>query len=266
MYPRLYEKSNRSDILAAVMNIVFIDSEREFFSNDERYLHIMRVLKKKVDDTFTAGIKNGPEGIARITRIDEKGLTFTFEALRPMRPLLPICMIVGFPRPIQLRRLLRDLASVGARKIMLAGTDLGEKSYRESRLADPEVARKNILDGCIQAGATAIPELSIDSSVEQVLTRVRKSSVKILLDVVPLAAPISSLDFSNVNEDNPLVLAIGSERGWTERERALFKDDGFIVCSLGDRILRTETAATAALAVAAACTKKWKKENESRSN
>jgi 16S rRNA U1498 N3-methylase RsmE len=48
-------------------------------------------------------------------------------------------------------------------------------------------------------------------------------------------------------------LAIGPERGWSERERGLFRDRGFAAFGLGPRILRTETAtilATGMLALA----------------
>ena len=42
------------------------------------------------------------------------------------------------------------------------------------------------------------------------------------------------------------ISAIGSERGWTDRERKLLEDNGFIRCGMGERIMRTETAATVA--------------------
>jgi RsmE family RNA methyltransferase len=44
----------------------------------------------------------------------------------------------------------------------------------------------------------------------------------------------------------PLLCAIGAERGWTHRERELLTAQGFTLCSLGARVLRTETACTAA--------------------
>jgi RsmE family RNA methyltransferase len=44
-----------------------------------------------------------------------------------------------------------------------------------------------------------------------------------------------------------VVLAIGPERGWSDRERQLFAAAGFTRLSLGPRALRTETACTAAL-------------------
>jgi RsmE family RNA methyltransferase len=47
----------------------------------------------------------------------------------------------------------------------------------------------------------------------------------------------------------PVVLAIGTERGWTEAELGQFLESGFALCSLGDRILKTETAAAVAVSV-----------------
>lgn len=47
-------------------------------------------------------------------------------------------------------------------------------------------------------------------------------------------------------------IAIGPEGGWAPDEEALFDANGWQAVSLGPRILRAETAAITALAVAAA--------------
>jgi 16S rRNA (uracil1498-N3)-methyltransferase len=47
-----------------------------------------------------------------------------------------------------------------------------------------------------------------------------------------------------------VLLALGPEGGWTEDELALFSKSGWISASLGDTILRAETAAIAATAIA----------------
>jgi 16S rRNA (uracil1498-N3)-methyltransferase len=51
--------------------------------------------------------------------------------------------------------------------------------------------------------------------------------------------------------DNGIVLAVGPEGGWTEDELQLFRQAGWIPASLGNTILRAETAAMAATAVVA---------------
>jgi RsmE family RNA methyltransferase len=44
----------------------------------------------------------------------------------------------------------------------------------------------------------------------------------------------------------PVLCAIGAERGWTDRERELLTESGFTLCSMGTRVFRTETACTVA--------------------
>jgi RsmE family RNA methyltransferase len=48
----------------------------------------------------------------------------------------------------------------------------------------------------------------------------------------------------------PVVVAVGSERGWSGRERDLLERAGFARLSLGKRALRTETACVIAAALA----------------
>ena len=236
------------------MNIVLFEGEPFFSRNDARCQHIKKVLRKDVGDSFFAGLVNGPEGIATITHMDEAGLKFDFHPDHEMRPLYPVHVIIGFPRPIQLKRLLRDVASLGVSSVCLTGTELGEKSYRESTLVDRGAARESLLEGCMQAGSTAVPSLEMYESVADVLSVLggRPDYRYFLLVMVDPDCSLIRAPLEGVSSDNPLVLAIGSERGWTAAERNLFRNAGFTVCSMGSRILRTETAATAALGIALA--------------
>lgn len=253
MYFRLYEKSICFGILPDTMNIILFDDEPFFPRNDTRYQHIKKVLRKKSGDSFFAGIINGSEGLATITRFDDSGLWFDFSPETLMRSLYPVCLIVGFPRPIQLKRLLRDVSSLGVAQIFLTGTELGEKSYRESTLVDRGAARESLIEGCMQAGGTAIPILEMFDDVTEALSSIGLSQ-RIVLDTTHPECNLIHAPFGEISSKRPLVLAIGSERGWTDRERNVFSSSGFISCSLGTRILRTETAATVALGIALAKT------------
>jgi 16S rRNA (uracil1498-N3)-methyltransferase len=69
---------------------------------------------------------------------------------------------------------------------------------------------------------------------------------------IVLAEFEKQVTLKEVLHDHPardIVLAFGPEGGWTESELELFRNAGWISASLGDTILRVETAAIAALAV-----------------
>jgi RsmE family RNA methyltransferase len=70
----------------------------------------------------------------------------------------------------------------------------------------------------------------------------------IYADNAPGARSIADL-FRETGRLSGAIIAIGSERGWSERERALFQERGWTALSLGSRALRTETACVAAAAL-----------------
>lgn len=219
---------------------------------DERAQHIIKVLHKKTGDSFTAGIVGGASGVARIISIDDSGISFDFTAAGDGKPLSQLEMIIGFPRPIQLKRLLRDIAALGVGRVHLTGTDLGEKSYMQSTLVERGAAYKMLLDGTVQAGSTHVPELCLYKTLDECLDAAGNEGLLLALDNVNPSARLADAVKQKKNvvtKGARVVAAIGSERGWTDRERRLLEAQGFVRCGMGERIMRTETAATVAGAI-----------------
>lgn len=219
---------------------------------DERAQHILKVLHKKAGDTFTAGIISGQSGTAVIRSINDNGISFDFTPEGEGKPLSTLEMIIGFPRPIQLKRLLRDIAALGVARVHLTGTDLGEKSYMQSNLVEHGAAYKMLLDGTVQAGSTHVPELCLYKTLDECLETVGAGGLLLALDNVnPVARLADTVKQKKnvVTEGARVVAAIGSERGWTDRERSLLESKGFVRCGMGERIMRTETAATVSGAI-----------------
>ena len=224
---------------------------------DERAQHILKILHKKEGESFSAGIIGGQAGTAVIKKIsvEEKKssdgkktfkggkIYFDFTPESDGKKLYPLKMIIGFPRPIQLKRLLRDMASLGVQEVHLTGTELGEKSYLKSDLATKGEAEKFLLDGSIQAGSTQVPKLFIHQTLKNCLEQIYLEGKLFALDNIE---PSQSLSCALKEKPQKAIAAIGSERGWTNSERQLFKQNGFELLSMGKRILRTETASTVA--------------------
>lgn len=224
---------------------------------DQRAEHIIKFLHKTVNDTFFAGIINGKSGNATITKVDSDFLYFEFNEGLESKPLAPLIMIIGFPRPIQLKRLLRDMSALGVLEVHLTQTQLTEKSYLKSNLLENGGAEKMLLDGTVQAGSTFVPKLVFHQSVKECIeyfnSKMNNQIVKkIALDNVNATCSLSST-LKNIDDcelkDKNILAAIGSERGWTYEERLLLEQNGFIRCSMGSRIMRTETASTVAGAI-----------------
>lgn len=229
------------------MNIcLFTDEEikQPLSKKDDRAEHLIKVLHKKEGDSFTAGIIGGKSGIATITDISQTDIFFTFKPDGDGKPLTHLVMIIGFPRPIQLKRLLRDVAALGVREVHLTGTELGEKSYMQSNLVERGSAYKMLLDGTVQAGSTHVPELFLHKTLSECLESV-KGDVLLCLDNINPACSLNAATFG-LDSNKTVVAAIGSERGWTDKERAVLESAGFKRCGMGKRIMRTETAATVA--------------------
>ncbi len=217
---------------------------------DERAEHLIKVLHKKKGESFTAGIIGGKSGTAVITEISD-AVYFEFTETGNGKPLENCIMIIGFPRPIQLKRLLRDIAALGVKEVHLTGTELGEKSYMKSNLVERGSAYKMLLDGTVQAGSTHVPELFMHQTLTECLESLEKTdgtectTVKLGLDNVRPSVSLSEA-LLNARGFECAVAAIGSERGWTDRERDMLERHGYILCGMGERIMRTETAATVA--------------------
>ena len=285
------------------MNIILLRQEElsdgnfSFAKTDERFLHIKKVLKFGVGAVFKAGIIDGEKGTAEITSFSDELLTARFTSSEDagggddVSALPPIRLILGFPRPIQLRRILRDVAGLGIEALYLTGTELGEKSYLKADIAAETEIERLLIDGCSQAGDTHIPKVYRAYSVRHFFDRyeddIRPDHLRAVLDV-PFQVEQDKIDQAHIErksiEQNRIVhgensnlytpaiyplpqlqwdgaktlwLAVGNERGWSLNERLLFAKKRFTVYGMGRRILRTETAVTSAVAVCLALSGAW---------
>lgn len=235
------------------MNICLFTSEEiknPLSTADERGQHLIKVLHKKEGESFSAGVIGGKAGKATIEKIEDGKIFFSFVEETDGKNLFPLKMIIGFPRPIQLKRLLRDMAALGVCEVHLTKTELTEKSYLSSDLATTDAGTKMLLDGTVQAASTHVPELFIHKSLRECLDYIKENSgagIKLCaLDNIEPSVNLGGIEFSR---EEGAVAAIGSERGWTTKERQLMKDNGFTLLGMGSRVMRTETAATVAASI-----------------
>lgn len=231
------------------MNLVLFhpaEIDQPLARSDRRAEHVLRVLRRQVGDTFDAGIVNGPRGKATLTALSTTAVAFTFTPTDPAPAPAAITLLVGLPRPQTARDILRDASTLGVAAIAFVRTDKSEPSYAQSTLWSSGEWRRHVLAGAEQAFSTRLPSVTHGHSLTQFLAEASAADNRIALDNYESPASLASLPLA-ADPGRSVVLALGSERGWSPAERELLRGHSFTFAHLGPRVLRTETAVVAAL-------------------
>jgi RsmE family RNA methyltransferase len=144
--------------------------------------------------------------------------------------------------------MLPQLAQMGVREVIVIGASKVEKAYWGVKFLDPTVAKPYLVDGLMQAGTSILPKISTCRNFKALIESGKYDSRTCKIVAHPANEKLSiSLNVSN--EDDLPLLAIGPEGGWTDEEIKMMQEHGFKKMSLGPRILRTDTATIALLAL-----------------
>ena len=254
---------------------------------DPRARHLLDVLRRREGDSFDAGLVNGPHGRGTLAALSPAALTLTFQWGPEPPPPDPLTLLLGLPRPQTARDILRDATTLGVAALHFVVTEKSDPGYAHSTLWSSGEWRRHLLAGAAQAFATRIPEVTWGRPLEQLLAefapgpaggpdpaahaaghqknvalRVSAGSsdvsgptpIRLALDNYEATAPLGQC---HLIRDTAVVLAFGPERGWGPADRALLSAHGFTLAHLGPRVLRTETAVVAALAVLKSGREAW---------
>lgn len=234
------------------MNIILFDSMPSdnticaaSESHGEIFDHLTKVLKVSPGQSVRMGIVNQSEGTAVITSVTDSRVSFEYTA--QAKPVLhPVTLLVAQVRPICMKRILREAVSLGVERIILTGSDTGEKSYLSSNLYKTGEYKWYLTEGAMQSGHAGIPEVLFTKTVSEAIALCPGDTLTslILPDNICGAVPLREAKLKE-----KAVFAVGPERGWSDRERKLFIKNGYMPVLLGDRILRTETACSAGLGI-----------------
>lgn len=102
--------------------------------------------------------------------------------------------------------------------------------------------RRVAIAACEQCGRNRVPEVLPVLPLAQFCAGSAAEGTRLLL------SPLAALGLRAAKLDGAVTLAAGPEAGFTAAEEALLAAAGFVPVRLGPRVLRTETAALAALA------------------
>ena len=250
------------------MNLILFEAPFEQLklpANDPRTQHILTVLKIKLGGVFYIGFVNSERALAKIETVHEDGsILLSIVELIGSPPCLPIDLLIGMPRPHTAKRILFEATCLGVRRMHFFRSDHTEPSYERSRLWQEEHYKERLLLGAEQSFTTHIPEVLLHANLKEALSEINTVSdslINIALDNYEAKHSIGFLLKKRTSDQGitrpHILLALGSERGWSSSERAFLVNSEWELAHLGDRVLRLEMAVVSAIAITAGVMNFW---------
>ncbi len=207
--------------------------------------HAIHVLRLRPGDAVTLFNGRGGEYAARIASMERLRIAADVLGHDPVERESPlrVTLVQGVSSGERMDFTIRKAVELGIAEIrpVLAASSVA-RPKGERAAARHAHWQKVVVAACEQCGRNRLP--AVHPLVNAKDYRDQGKSSRILL------SPPAELSFSKIVEktENDFILAAGPEAGFDADEERAFLDAGFVPASLGPRVLRTETAALAALA------------------
>jgi 16S rRNA (uracil1498-N3)-methyltransferase len=216
----------------------FVDQKQVRLSG-RRLEHIVNIQRAGIGDKLRVGEINGLLGTGEIISLGADELEMNIQLDQQPPEPLPITLLLALPRPKMLKRVLQSVSSLGVKHIYLINSYRVDKSFWGSPLLQPEKLAEQLVLGLEQARDTILPEVHLRPRfkpfVEDDLPNIVKGTAAYV------AHPGAESPCPNAPVQK-MTLAIGPEGGFIPYEIEKLQHCGFLPISLGERILRVETA------------------------
>jgi 16S rRNA (uracil1498-N3)-methyltransferase len=207
--------------------------------------HLSRVLRARIGQEFD--IATGPEvRRGRITRIQPDRVEFELGELIPVSSSPQITLALSIFKFDRMEWAIEKCTELGVARIVPIIASRTESHLATAAARRVERWQRIARQAAEQSRRSSIPELSQPLKLKDVLAW--PSSTRILLSESEKDHTLKDA-LQSVTSD--VILALGPEGGWTDSELAQFREAGWLSASLGDTVLRAETAAIAAIAIVA---------------
>ena len=226
------------------MNIVLLDANqdcsRDIWSiEDQRQIkHLNEHLQLKAGDTLKVGVRDGQRYLTEVQSITAQQIMLRPIQTESVPNKVPVHLILALPRPKVLRRMIMDAVTLGVERISLIHSYRVDKSYWQSPFL--QQLDDYVTLGLEQAGDTIVPEI-------QLYKRFKPFVEDVLPTLITEQRP-AYVAHPYAEQSMPHAIAhgcnliVGPEGGFIPYEIELLKKNGCQAMSLGNRILRTETA------------------------
>lgn len=183
---------------------------------------------------------NHSVGSATVIDISKDHLVLVYKSSVTDFKKNPINLIIGLCRPQTVKKVLAAAQAFGVAAIEFIKSDTSEASYQDASIWEESNLIYELSLAMAQTGDPIAPKIKFGDDI-----------VECNFEPADYACYLADLreDIQSQSNDNqkPVLLAVGPEKGWSDREKDWFYANDFQIISFGSRILRIEQAVLAGL-------------------
>jgi len=208
--------------------------------------YLTRVLKLRQGQSLVLFNGDGSDYAADLVSLQRERVQVRVNARLPAASESPLdlCLVQAISRGERMDQSLQKATELGARRLQPLFTERVEVRVEGERLDKRMVHWLGVVRAaCAQSGRATVPALEAPIELDDWL-RIPARGLRFVL------APVAERSISSLDPLTGLVeLLVGPEGGFSDEELVRCEQSGVIALSMGSRILRTETAGPAAIAV-----------------
>jgi len=210
------------------------------------YKHIVKVLRLKTGDQITLFDTNTTEYYGKIREIGKKDILIDILQSKKVNTDSPIkiTLLQGLPKGDKMDYIIEKATELGVHTIVPVITERSQVGERERKKRWERIA----LEASKQCGRTKPTCIENTLDFNEAIKRYAEKELAIILHVNCEDMAKNYLK-NSLQPPQDIILFIGPEGGFSEKEVLFGIEMGFISLGLGPRILRTETASITVLSV-----------------
>jgi len=206
--------------------------------------HLVRVLRARVGQEFDIAVGSSVRR-GRVSRVAPDRVEFELGEEVVGVANADVTLLLAIFKFDRMEWAIEKCTELGVARIVPAVTRRTDEHLASASAKRVERWRRIAVQAAEQSRRAAPPEIAAPSKLQEAVNL--SAGLRIVLSEVE-----KQIQLRDVLGDGQgdVILAVGPEGGWTEDELTLFQQAGWVSASLGATILRAETAAIAATAIA----------------
>ncbi len=214
---------------------------------DNEFSHLSKVLRLKVNDTFSLFDGEGRKSIYTLTQIQKKSANFEIiEDIYYDKPTSNIILAAAWTKAARRGFLFEKAVELEASELWIWHSQYSQFPLPDEDSATVQSWQMQLIAGLKQCENPFLPKLRLIKNQEHLIEESKKLDHFHVL-TTDEAPKITAYTSDYLNLQGTTLLTIGPEGGFAPEETALFHKHNAQFFTMGDRILRYETAAVLAL-------------------